>query len=65
MGPVCGFSQTLGGVAVSDVLFLGSDELRTIVGYLAEFVGAGVGLGFMFWALGSGFWLLLEFVRGL
>lgn len=51
-------------LVLSDALFIGSDELSALVGFVGAYVAAGVGMAFIFFALGSGFWLVVDFVRG-
>lgn len=48
---------------MSDQLFLSSDELSSLVTILGQCVGAGVGIGSMFWALSAAFKFLYDFVR--
>lgn len=48
---------------MADALFLTSDELTSLVNLCGQCAAAGVGIGFMFWALGAAIRFLYDFVR--
>lgn len=49
---------------MSDALFLSSDELSALVGFIGEFVGFGVALGCIFWMLGYVVWFVVDALKG-
>lgn len=46
-----------------DGYFLGADSLSEIVTYCGEYVAAGVGMGFIAYALGVGFRAVVSWLR--
>ena len=46
-----------------DALFLDAESLGTLVTTIAEFVGFGLGLAFVFWVLGYVVWFIIDACR--